>query len=165
MTSDTFVLPTGEQITPARRGADTGGRFFEFEAIVPPGCSGPPAHRHRVEREEFTILEGTLRVRLGSEHRDLVAGESVVVEPGTVHGFSNPTDQPTRMRTRETPAGQLEPQLRLLAASGRVPPLLGLARLNVRHDLSFALHGVPDAVQRPVWRALARVADCRGEHR
>jgi len=30
-----------------------------------------------------------------------------------------------------------------------------LARINVAHDLSFHLHGVPGPLQRLLWRALA----------
>jgi hypothetical protein len=78
-----------------------------------------------------------------------------------VHGFSNPTDEPTRLRTVETPAGPLEDQFRALGNAGRLPPLRALARINVEHDLSFHLHGVPDVVQRFVWRALAALPDGR----
>ena len=55
----------------------------------------------------------------------------------------------------ETPAGPLEEQFRALAAAGRFPPLVRLARINVAHGLSYHLHGVPDPVQRALWRALA----------
>lgn len=156
MSSDRILrMPTGEVISIVSTGAETAGALFEFEGLVPPGVNGPPAHIHRVEQESFEVREGVLRVRLGSRHRDLGPGETVVVQPGTVHAFSNPTDRPTRIVVRETPAGQLEPQLRLLAVAGRRPPLLRLAALNVEHDLSFALQGLPAGPQRLMWRALA----------
>ena len=94
-------------------------------------------------------------MRIGAEHRDLHVGETVVVPPWTLHGFANPTDEPTRMRTVETPAGPLEAQFRVLCRAGRLPPLRELARINVAHDLSFHVHGIPEIVQRPLWRALA----------
>ncbi|TWD75231.1 quercetin dioxygenase-like cupin family protein [Kribbella amoyensis] len=150
-------MPTGEQLTILRRGAETGGAEFAVEAVLPPRLSGPPPHRHRTETETFHVLEGTLRVRLGSERLDLTAGQSIIVPPWTVHGFSNPTDEPTRIRTEETPASQLEEQFRVLADAGRFPPLRRLARINVEHDLSFHLHGIPDPVQRLLWRALAAI--------
>ena len=169
----TLRMGTGEVMTFVRTGAETDGAAFVVEAILPPRLSGPPPHRHRIETETFHVLEGTLRVRVGSEHRDLEAGESIVVPTWTTHAFSNPTDRPTRIRTEETPAGQLEEQFRALADAGRLPPLRRLARINVEHDLSFHLHGLPDPLQRLLWRGLALLpggsrnpmsADGRGDH-
>ncbi len=152
-----FRQPTGETIQILRTGLETDGAVFEFEATLPPATSGPPAHRHLVEQESFEVLEGRVALRLGRAWREVEPGERVDVPPGTVHAFANRSDREARMLTRETPAGQLEAQLRLLAASGRIPPVLDLARLNVERDLSFALVGIPLGVQRVLWRALALV--------
>ena len=101
-------LPTGELISIIRTGSETEGEVFEFEAVLPSGLSGPPAHWHRVEQETFEVVEGRLRVRVGHAVRHLGPGERSVVAPGTVHAFSNPTHEQVRVITRETPAGQLE---------------------------------------------------------
>ena len=118
-----------------------------------PVCHGTVTGR----RPSFTVQEGRLQVVVGRDTRVLLAGETVTVPPTVTHGFSNPFDEPARIRMRETPAGPLEEQLRALAGSGRIPPIGVLATINVRHGLSFAVHGVPDPVQEPVWRLLARV--------
>jgi mannose-6-phosphate isomerase-like protein (cupin superfamily) len=130
--SETRVLrlPTGELISIVRTGRETAGEVFEFEAVLPPGLSGPPAHWHRVEQESFEVMEGRLRVRVGRAVRDLGPGESAVVPPGIVHAFSNPSDEPVCVITRETPAGQLAAQLRVMSSAGRLPPLLRLAEVN-----------------------------------
>lgn len=161
----TLHLPTGEVLTIIRSGTETGGSVFEVEAILPPRLTGPPAHRHRRRTETFEILEGVLRVRVGDATRDLVGGESVTVTPWTLHAFSNPSAEPTRIRTREIPAGPLEDQFRVLARAGRLPPVLQLARINVDHDYDFHLHGIPDRLQRVLWRALAAAAPRRGASR
>ncbi len=148
-------LPTGEQITVLASGAGTGGAAFEMEALLPPRLSGPPRHRHRYETEVFTVLDGVLEVRLGRETRTLHAGESVTVPPGTVHPFANPSTEPTRIHTRETPAGPLEEQLRALTAGGRLPPIGRLARITVDSGYSFSVAGIPDRIQRPLWRLLS----------
>ncbi|BBF99586.1 MULTISPECIES: cupin domain-containing protein [Pseudonocardia] len=155
MSLDHLTLPTGEALTFLRTGSGTDGAAFEVEAVLPPGLSGPPAHLHRFESETFTVVDGELRVRVGRDSRILGPGESVTVPPGVVHAFANPTSEPVRIRTVETPAGPLEAQFRALADAGRLPPLRRLARINVEHDLSFVLHGVPEALQRPLWRLLA----------
>jgi hypothetical protein len=64
-------------------------------------------------------------VRVGRAVRDLGPGESVVVPPGIVHAFSNPADEPVCVITRETPAGQLEAQLRVMSSAGRLPRCCG----------------------------------------
>jgi len=155
-------LPTGEELRFLRTGEETAGAVFEVEAVLPPGLSGPPAHWHRVEQEEFVVVDGVLRVRIGSAAHDLEAGQSVVVPPGTVHAFSNPSDRPTRIITRETPAGQLQAQFEVLASAGRVPPLLRLAEVNARHGYTFFLRGLPEGPQRLLWRALRGAARLRG---
>lgn len=148
-------LPTGEIVTILASGPDDGAGVLEVEALLPPGLGGPPPHRHRDQTETFTVHEGRLRVRAGGRTRVLVPGESVVVPPTTVHAFANPFDEPARIRVTEDPAGPLEEQFRALARGGRVPPLGELAAVNVRHGLPFALHGLPDGLQRPAWRLLA----------
>ena len=85
----------------------------------------------------------------------------MVVAPGTVHAFSNPTHEQVRVITRETPAGQLEGQLRVMASSGRLPPLLRLAEVNARNGFSFFLAGVPGFPQRLLWQGLAGLARLR----
>ncbi|MGY1706547.1 cupin domain-containing protein [Geodermatophilus sp. SYSU D00697] len=149
-------LPTGETIRVLASGQDNGGAALEVDALLPPGLAGPPRHRHRTQTETFTVREGRLRVVVGRDTRVLTAGETVTVPPGVTHGFANPFDEPARIRMRETPAGPLEEQFRALAGSGRFPPIGLLATINVRHGLPFAVHGVPDLVQEPVWRLLAR---------
>jgi mannose-6-phosphate isomerase-like protein (cupin superfamily) len=156
-------MPSGEVIDIVRSGKDNGGTAFEVEALLPPRLSGPPPHRHRREIETFDVLEGVLRVRLGDETRDLQTGESVTVSPWTLHAFANPSDRPTRIRTVETPAGQLEDQFRVLASAGRLPPLTRLARINVAHELGFHIHGIPDLIQRVLWRALAALPSRYGD--
>ncbi len=155
MSIDRIQLPSGETVTVLRNSANTAGAAFEIEALLPPGLSGPPAHRHRRGTEAFTVLDGELRVRLGRDRRVLGPGETATVPPGTVHAFSNPTDRPTRIRMVETPAGPLEPQFRALAAAGRFPPLRRLARINIEYDYDYVQHGLPEVLQRPLWRLLA----------
>lgn len=155
MSLERIHLPTGETLTVLRNGATTAGAAFEIEAVLPPGLSGPPAHRHRRESETFTVLDGELRIRLGRDHRVLGPGETVTVPPGVTHAFANPTDRLARIRMVEAPAGPLEAQFHALAAAGRFPPLRRLARINVEHDYDYVQHGIPEALQRLMWRFLA----------
>jgi mannose-6-phosphate isomerase-like protein (cupin superfamily) len=152
----TIAFPDGQLIT-----VETDAPDFVFTAVVPPRHAGPPAHRHRREREEFTVESGRLVVRVGAARRLVLPGETVAVPPGTTHAFANPFDEPVQVRTVETPAGPLQAQLRALAAAAGRPPLLELARINAEHGFSFTAAGLPDRPQRALWWLLARWAGAR----
>ncbi len=74
-----------------------------FEMRVPPGANVPPPHSHSANEELLYVLEGTLRYTVGSETRDLRAGESWVTPRGEVHGFSNPHPATARALVVLTP--------------------------------------------------------------
>ena len=150
-------LPTGETIRILATGRGNGGAALEVDALLPPGLAGPPRHRHRTQTESCTVQEGQLQVVVGRDTRVLLAGETVTVPPTVTHGFSNPFDEPARIRVRETPARPLEEQFRALAGSGRIPPIGG-----ARHDQRAPRPVLrrprgPGSGAEPVWRLLARV--------
>jgi mannose-6-phosphate isomerase-like protein (cupin superfamily) len=60
------------------------------------GFPGPPPHRHRALHDMFSVLDGTLTVRLGDETHELGPGACVCAPPGVVHTFSDPSDRPAR---------------------------------------------------------------------
>ena len=106
-------------------GAETGGRYALWEAIVPPG-GGPPLHRHTRESEGFLVLEGKLVIRVDDRHIVAEPGTFVHLEPGTKHGFRNETASTARMLILVAPAGLekmfLEAGVRLASTADPVPP-------------------------------------------
>jgi len=70
-------------------GSDTSSMGM-FELTVPPGSNVPPPHSHSNNEECVYVLEGVLRYTVGSETRDLSAGESMKTPKGVVHAFANP---------------------------------------------------------------------------
>jgi len=60
-----------------------------FELRVPPDSNVPPPHSHTTE-EIVYVLEGTLRLTVDQQTRDLQPGQSMVTPRGVPHGFSNP---------------------------------------------------------------------------
>jgi quercetin dioxygenase-like cupin family protein len=67
-----------------------GASLGMFELTVPPASNVPPPHSHTNNEEIVYVLEGTLRYTVGSDTRDLTAGQTMQTPKGTVHGFSNP---------------------------------------------------------------------------
>jgi hypothetical protein len=50
-----------------RTSADTGGTLLRFEETYQVGTQRPPMHIHPAQIERFTVLRGTLGVRLGRD--------------------------------------------------------------------------------------------------
>ena len=84
---------------------DTGGSFYLGEVVIQPGFAGPPPHVHERLHDMFYVLDGTLTLRLGDETLSLAPGSFACVPPGTVHTFSNRSEQPVRFLNFNTPGG------------------------------------------------------------
>lgn len=79
-----------------------------------------PEHFHPSFDEYWEALEGTARIRLDGEWRDLVPADGPVhVGRNVRHELKNESGQPARMRTRVTPGGRLEEFLTESARAAR----------------------------------------------
>ena len=73
------------------------------EATVPPG--GETAeHYHRTTEEIYLFTHGAGRMRLGSEEREVKAGDAVVIPPGMRHALANTGEAPLRLLCACSPA-------------------------------------------------------------
>ena len=115
----------------------TAGTLFVSESTIEPGFPGPPPHVHRRLHDMFYVLEGTLTFHLQDGTREAPAGTFVCVPPGTVHTFSNPSDEPVRFLNLNTPAGFEEYMRDLSAAfaSGSTPTPEEIGAIASRHDV------------------------------
>ncbi len=85
-------------------GADTGGTYALWEALVPPG-GGPPPHVHSREEEGFYILEGEITFTIDGKRVVATAGMFANMPIGTPHSFRNESDKPAKMLISIAPAG------------------------------------------------------------
>src|SRR4051812_18769273 len=69
----------------------TGGAFSMSEGTLPLGMSGPPPHAHRQTTDTYYVLEGTLHMTVGERELDAPVGSYILVPPGVVHTFANPS--------------------------------------------------------------------------
>ena len=117
----------------------TDGRLALLETTLEPGFQGPKPHLHHKTVDMFFVLEGTLTMQLGEEIVDLSAGAFVIVPPGTVHTFSNRTDQPVKLLNMDAPAG-LESYLREMAVAMADDPIdpAAIAEIASRYDINAA---------------------------
>lgn len=111
------------------------------DSVLAPGFPGPVPHRHEHTFDVFFVVEGTVTFRLEGETRELPAGSFVLVPPGNVHTFANPSDKPARLLNIMAPAG-LEQYLKEVAAaaakSGRPPDPREMAGIAARYDFQPA---------------------------
>jgi mannose-6-phosphate isomerase-like protein (cupin superfamily) len=92
----------------------SGPAALEVEATYRPLGSPPPAHLHPGQDERFEVLEGTMRVRVDGEERELPTGAELDVARGQVHQMWNPGETPARVRWVTTPALRTEEWFRNL---------------------------------------------------
>lgn len=100
------VLTLGDiAVTIKVTGQETNGAFALVESTVPPHFAGPPAHLHRHTTKAFYMVSGVLAFTLAEETIMVRQGGLVMVPPGLLHKFWNPTATPATYLTYLTPAG------------------------------------------------------------
>lgn len=129
----------------------------------------PPRHFHPEQDEWFQVTDGTVKVELEGEVRELGPGDSLEIPRGAVHRLWNPAASPAHAIWRTTPAGRTERWFRALDAlqrEGRTgrngqPGPLALAVLLGEYRDVFRLAG-PDLLLRPALALLAAIGRARG---
>ncbi len=152
------------------------GESLIVEVEVDPGGAAPD-HLHPSLTERWETLEGTATFMVAGHSRTATVGESLTVEPGVRHAFSNRTDAPVRLRATVTPAQDTEGFLTDSAAMHRAgkltrrgrptsfDALLDAAEFITRYRDTIILYGPallpPPVMQRLVMPPLARLKERR----
>ncbi len=63
-----------------------------------------PKHFHRIETEQFIVVNGTLDIEIDGVHRIMQVGESVETTPGMVHQLKSANENPVRVLCFSFPA-------------------------------------------------------------
>lgn len=69
------------------------GEWIISELIIEPNALGPPLHYHEFFNEQFSVVEGTLHVRVNGEMKKVGPGESILIPAGVAHQPFNPTTE------------------------------------------------------------------------
>jgi mannose-6-phosphate isomerase-like protein (cupin superfamily) len=147
---------TGEVLIFRETAAQTGGERVRVETIVKPGGFVAAAHVHPAQSERFSILQGSVELRVGDETVQARAGDEVVVPPGTPHQFRNSGAEEARFVCEISPALQFESLIETmftLAAEGKtgrrgLPNPLRLAVIADAHFDTVRLPFPPAPLQR-----------------
>ncbi len=109
-----------------RAPADPAREPLDVEFVFEAKRRGPPRHLHPRQSDEFTVIEGHLRVFDGRRWRDLGPEDRLAIPAGTVHTVRNPGKGPVRFVNSHLPAysfGDHLEQFHLLARAGKLDSL------------------------------------------
>jgi mannose-6-phosphate isomerase-like protein (cupin superfamily) len=155
----------GQVLTFLETAEDTGGERLVLGIELAPG-RGVVEHIHAHQDERFTVLHGTLGVKVDGRTTHCAQGETAEAPMGSAHRFFNPTTRPVRLTAELQPALELEQlldKLYTLAAQGKttrsgLPNPLQLGVLVDTYQREFLyLPRIPVAVQRAMWKPWAIV--------
>lgn len=86
-------------------GAETNGKYFLGETIIPAGDPGPPMHSHSREDESFFLKKGKLTFLVKGKEIGLNQGEFLNIEKGEKHTWKNDSDEDAELLVTFAPAG------------------------------------------------------------
>lgn len=153
-----------------KSGNETNGAYELVQVELEP-YGGNDWHYHKSFREEFTVLEG--QVKIGRNGREILLdkGEGAVANYEDMHFFKNARDQKSLLLVKIVPASGLEKTIRV--AYGLIND--GLLKNDMTENpwhmallLAYSesyLQGLPGWFQEPLINSLAKIAQWRGEDR
>ncbi|HLZ22501.1 MAG TPA: cupin domain-containing protein, partial [Ktedonobacterales bacterium] len=161
---------SGERVVIRVSGAETGGKLLVFDLYLPPGAHVPARHVHPIQEEQFTIVSGQMRFRVGRlGRRAIVAnpGQTICIPVGTAHWFGNPSAQMAHARVEVRPALRMEEMFETTEAMGlarhiggtKLPRLTDLAHVVLEFQQEVAVPNVPALLVKIL---LAPIAKLRG---
>ena len=149
-------------------GTETNNAYELVQVELEPH-GGNDWHYHTSFVEQFTVVEGSVKIGRNGEEIVLDKGQTTVANKKDMHYFKNALDQKSVLLVKTTPAAGLEKTLRV--AYGLMND--GLLKndmtenpwhmcLLLAYSESF-LPGMPNWFQEPLINALAKIAQWKGE--
>lgn len=153
-----------------RQAPHAGDARLVADLYARPGAAVVGEHVHPTSTEAFTVVRGSLGIRLDGTESLATAGTRVVVPPNTPHDWWNAGSDTAWVIVEVDPGHRFEAMIRNLfglAADGRTddtgrPGLLQAALLAREFDDTIQFTSPPRAIQRALFAALAPIARMRG---
>lgn len=153
-----------------KTGAETGGAYELVEVELEP-YGGNDWHYHSRFLEEFTVLDGAVRIGKNGKEVLLNKGQTTSAQKKDMHFFKNARAEKSLLLVKISPAAGLEKTLRV--AYGLIND--GLLKNEMTENpwhmallLAYSesyLPGMPSWFQEPLINALAKIAQWKGEDR
>ncbi|MFI6304011.1 cupin domain-containing protein [Amycolatopsis thailandensis] len=119
-------------------GEHTGGLLGANRLSLRAGEAGTKPHYHKKSAEAFYVLDGALRMLVGSETVTVERGGYVVIPPGVRHAFAAPPDLAADVLITLAPGVERFEYFRALPGilRGDVEPA-EIERIHERYDVHF----------------------------
>ena len=161
---------TGQRMLFLETAATTGGERVRIESWNPPNGEDEPMHVHPRQESRAEVLAGTLRFIVDGEEREVGAGQSLTIPPGTPHRFGNHSSEEAHWIQEFRPALRIVEFFEYffdLAARGQLndrgmPNLFELAVSAPAFADEIRVTTPPWPVQRALFAVLAPIARRRG---
>ncbi|HEY1021827.1 MAG TPA: cupin domain-containing protein [Flavisolibacter sp.] len=132
----------GHSITKVFANEATGGAYYVFEVVTPPGL-GLPMHVHDREDEIIYVVEGEFEIFLGDKRFIAKAGDNVFFPRGLAHAFQNAGSKAAKAIFTVSPGASFEAFFDKLAALPPGPP-------DMKRIIEiFAAHGMQVLLPQP----------------
>jgi quercetin dioxygenase-like cupin family protein len=162
---------TGQCIRFVTTAKDSKGELLEMVTTYAPHSTPPAPHYHPAQREEFSVLEGELNIKLDDRTIVLRKGQSIDIPKNCNHSMWNDSATQTIVSWKVSPALKTEYLLENatgLANDGKVntdgrPGLLQGALLANWHRSEFRLSKPSFIVQRILFSVLSPFALLAGK--
>jgi quercetin dioxygenase-like cupin family protein len=153
-----------------KSGNETNGAYELVQVELEP-YGGNDWHYHKTFREEFTVLQGQVRIGSNGEEILLNKGESTAAKNEDMHFFKNATGEKAELLVKTVPASGLEKTIRVaygLINDGQLKNDMTKNPWHMALLLGYSetyLEGLPGWFQEPLINAFAKIAQWRGEDR
>jgi quercetin dioxygenase-like cupin family protein len=132
------MLVLSIEITLKLTTSETGGVFYVFEALTPPGVGVPP-HVHRLEDEILQVIEGEFEIFLDGKTHIVTQGAVMNFPRFISHDFSNIGKRPGRALFTVIPGPNFENFFEELSTlPSDVPPdMAKVTEIFKRYDIEI----------------------------
>jgi len=171
MTFDVIENPvTGERAVVRFAATNAPGGLVVGDLYARPGAAVVGEHIHPHSTETFTVVRGSIGVRLGGHEQLAGPGTRISVPPGTCHDWWNVGQETAWVIVEVAPGHRFETMIKnlfFLAADGRTdargrPGLMQAALLAREFDDVIRFTSPPRVVQKVLFAAIAPLARRRG---
>jgi quercetin dioxygenase-like cupin family protein len=128
----------GHEITLRLTTEETGGEYYVFEVLTPPGAGIPP-HVHRHEDEIIQVFEGDYEVQLGDQIYMVKPADLFHFPRHIPHGFRNISARPGRTFWTVIPGTNFEKFFEELGAlpAGGPPDMAKVAAIFSKYEIEL----------------------------
>jgi quercetin dioxygenase-like cupin family protein len=160
-----YNIRTGQKMIFRKTGQENNGAFLEMECFNPPTGVKEPEHIHPFQENSFEVISGELHFQINGKHCIGMAGDHIVIPPGTPHYFWNGGLTEAHYVQMFKPSLHIDCFFRSFFALARenklnkkgLPNIFIISVLSLKHKNEIRLINPPWVLQKMIFALLAPV--------